>query len=321
MTCARSINNRNGNQDEADSVKPWRTIGAVLLAGVSGASMAHADTVKPLADVARYFGPGDYPAEAIRDRQEGLVVARLWIDETGKVASCTTVSSSGSSALDQQTCRIALEKMTFTPATDRRGKPVPAPYKLPVRWVLPRAPVETNSRAAGLRGDPAQFFGSDDYPAEALRAVQEGRVVAKLWIDAKGKVASCTVVGSSGSAALDAQTCRIALDKVTFTPATDEQGKPIAATYTLPVRWVLPRGPVEAGTIPKDQVVQVTVSVDAAGQIVACNTTATPPLPVQQQPCDVFPVGKESEFHWMRDGKPVGGTVVQTLRRQVSIDP
>lgn len=177
------------------------------------------------------------------------------------------------------------------------------------------------AREVGLRGNPGQFFGPDDYPVEALRAFQEGRVVAKLWIDDTGKVASCSVAISSGSPSLDQQTCRIALDKVTFTPATDSKGRTIAASYMLPVRWVLPRGPVEANKVPKDQTVQVTLSMDATGRVVACNSTATPPLPVQYRPCDNVPVGKMMDMHWIRDGKPVGGTIVKTERQQITIDP
>lgn len=177
------------------------------------------------------------------------------------------------------------------------------------------------AKAAGLRGDPGRFFGPDDYPVDALRAGEQGRVVASLWIDTAGKVASCTVTGSSGSASLDQATCRIALDKVTFTPATDRKGHALASRYTLPVRWILPSGGDPAPEAPTDAALDVTISVDAMGLVVACNSTATPPLPVQVQPCAEFPVGKPSRIRWSRDGKPVGGTVTRTIRQHVTLDP
>ncbi len=99
------------------------------------------------------------------------------------------------------------------------------------------------------------------------------------------------------------------------------RGQPIVAQYTLPVRWVLPRGPIEVAKVPPDQIVEITVSVDATGQVVACNATATPPMASQFQPCIGYPVGKETEFRWVRDGKPVGGTVIRTMRQRVTIDP
>lgn len=173
-------------------------------------------------------------------------------------------------------------------------------------------------KAAGLKGDPGQFFGADDYPTEAISASEQGRVIAKLWIDATGKVVSCTVTVSSGSVSLDRTTCKIALEKVSFTPATDRRGRPVAAAYTLPVRWVLP---TDAPSAPADAVVEMTVSIDSAGEVLACNHTATPSLPRQTDPCAEYPVGKTSTIRWTRGDRPVGGTLVRTYRQRITLDP
>jgi TonB family protein len=86
------------------------------------------------------------------------------------------------------------------------------------------------------------FFGADAYPAAAIRARQQGRVVARLRVDETGKVIACSIDVSSDSEALDQTTCAIARGKFHYKPATDDRGHAVAATVTLPVRWSLPEG-------------------------------------------------------------------------------
>jgi periplasmic protein TonB len=56
-----------------------------------------------------------------------------------------------------------------------------------------------------------------------------------------GRVSGCTVTTSSGNSDLDDATCRISKRSVRFSPAKDANGNPITSTYTLPVRWQLPK--------------------------------------------------------------------------------
>jgi protein TonB len=97
------------------------------------------------------------------------------------------------------------------------------------------------SKAAGLKGNPGQFFGPDAYPPSAQREGAEGRVVAKLTVGTDGRVTECVVTTSSNNRALDDTTCRIAKARVRFSPALDNAGNPITSSYTLPVRWQLPQ--------------------------------------------------------------------------------
>ncbi|HEU4961911.1 MAG TPA: energy transducer TonB [Sphingomonas sp.] len=104
----------------------------------------------------------------------------------------------------------------------------------------PAPPPPRISKAAGVRGNPGQYFGPDAYPPAAIRAGAQGRVVAKLTVGTNGRVTDCVVQTSSGNNDLDETTCRIARSRVRFTPAQDQNGNPIVSSYTLPVRWVLP---------------------------------------------------------------------------------
>jgi protein TonB len=105
---------------------------------------------------------------------------------------------------------------------------------------IPPPPTDKTLANARLRGNPGQFFGTDAYPVDAIRANREGRTVAKLAVDGGGTPVGCVVVVTSGSRSLDAATCSIALGKVRFSPARDGSGRPVPSSYTLPVRWVLP---------------------------------------------------------------------------------
>lgn len=91
----------------------------------------------------------------------------------------------------------------------------------------------------------ASLFGPDAYPPAAASMREEGMVVAALAIDAQGVVTGCHIVTSSKSTSLDAATCRIITGrKTSFSPARDAVGKPVAGSYDLKVRWVLPEAPL-----------------------------------------------------------------------------
>src|ERR1044072_5940983 len=52
------------------------------------------------------FSGDDYPADAMRNEDQGSVSVRLSIGTDGRVSGCSVSSSSGSRSLDNATCRI-----------------------------------------------------------------------------------------------------------------------------------------------------------------------------------------------------------------------
>ncbi len=74
------------------------------------------------ATLASYFSSADYPRKALKRREEGTVVFRIEVSATGRVSRCSVTRSSGSSALDETTCRLAAERLRFRPATDAAGR-------------------------------------------------------------------------------------------------------------------------------------------------------------------------------------------------------
>jgi protein TonB len=83
------------------------------------------------------FDDGDYPADAIRNEQQGTTAVSLTIGTDGRVSGCSVSASSGSSSLDSATCRVIRSRARFTPAKDQNGNPIQGTFSQRIRWVLP----------------------------------------------------------------------------------------------------------------------------------------------------------------------------------------
>lgn len=80
-----------------------------------------------------------------------------------------------------------------------------------------------------------------DYPDEAIRKNEQGTVAFRLDVGSDGKPTACSVLSSSGSATLDATTCRIMMERPRFQPARDAKGKPTTDQITSRITWRLPQ--------------------------------------------------------------------------------
>lgn len=117
----------------------------------------------------------------------------------------------------------------FIPTPAAPPAPPPAP---------PAAPVV--SKAAAAKGNPASWVTNDDYPPDAQRREESGRVGITFDVNAQGRVEGCRVTASSGSSSLDTATCRLVTRRGRYSPALDQSGSPIpGGTKTLNFRWVL----------------------------------------------------------------------------------
>ncbi|AHE54912.1 hypothetical protein NX02_16160 [Sphingomonas sanxanigenens DSM 19645 = NX02] len=75
-----------------------------------------------------------------------------------------------------------------------------------------------------------------DLPRKA-RARAAGSVLIHLAVGADGRVTGCSIARSSGDAALDAATCRLATRRFRYRPATDATGRAIADTAGWRQDW------------------------------------------------------------------------------------
>lgn len=93
---------------------------------------------KPKGNAGRWVTTNDYPSRALREEQEGVTTVRLSVDASGKVTGCAVTGSSGSSLLDDATCKNMQRRARFDPATDGEGKPVSGSYTQSVKWEIPQ---------------------------------------------------------------------------------------------------------------------------------------------------------------------------------------
>lgn len=102
------------------------------------------------------FSASDYPSEAIRNGEQGLVVVKLNVGVDGRVSGCTVEQSSGSVSLDEATCKIMTRRARFRPAHDAKGNAVPDTYTQKVNWAMPPDPTPITERRdfLTLRIDP-----------------------------------------------------------------------------------------------------------------------------------------------------------------------
>jgi|SRR4051812_10962361 TonB family protein len=104
-------------------------------------------------------------------------------------------------------------------------------------WKVWDSKLQQTSLKAGPSGDLRSLFSPDDYPAIAMMRNQSGHVAFVLLIDERGKVADCTVVTTSGIAALDAQSCAIVKLRGEFKPAIGLDGNPAKSSIYQEVVW------------------------------------------------------------------------------------
>jgi protein TonB len=115
--------------------------GALLAAEAAACEDSKAEVpARAKANLASLFSDQDYPAAALAAREQGEVAFALDIGANGRVTDCTVTRSSGSSALDDTTCRLITSRARFTPALDATGATVPDHLAGKIIWRLPPPP-------------------------------------------------------------------------------------------------------------------------------------------------------------------------------------
>ena len=100
--------------------------------------------VRPKADANRFSKllVDDYPAAAMRKKQEGDVTLSMCMSVDGRASDVKVIRSSGVDSLDEAAVK-GIPKLRFQPAKDSAGKPVAwcpptyPPYTMVLSWKLP----------------------------------------------------------------------------------------------------------------------------------------------------------------------------------------
>lgn len=77
-----------------------------------------------------------------------------------------------------------------------------------------------------------------DYPSALTQAGIGGTVGVRYVVETNGRVGRCDVTDSSGSAQLDALTCRLIQQRFRFDPSRDAEGRPVASTIVENHEWI-----------------------------------------------------------------------------------
>ena len=109
----------------------------------------------------------------------------------------------------------------------------------PVATPAPAPPATCPVKTVGGGEFMTSYFADADYPPEAAAAGQEGTVCFRVTIGTDGRVRACDIVVSSGSASLDATTCRLAAERFRFRPALSASGAAVEDHMVTMVTWRL----------------------------------------------------------------------------------
>lgn len=202
-----------------------------------------------------------YPADAIKNNQEGRVVLQFVVGADGKVRDIS-VMRSASPLLDAEAIRIVSQLSGFTAGTID-GKPVSVYYTLPIQFKLekdnakPKAATATKNdkkdkaprrQVVEAVDEAPQYPGGQmammdfliknmKYPEKAMKDGTEGRVVVQFTVDTKGNAINPQVMRSV-SPELDTEAIRIVSLLEGFTPGK-VNGQPASINYTLPISFKL----------------------------------------------------------------------------------
>jgi TonB family protein len=137
----------------------------------------------------------DYPPESVRLGEEGAVILRVSVSETGAVVDVQLHRSSGYPRLDEAAINIVRRRFRYTPARDAQGKPVAAVIHQGVKWTLEDSDAPTRQPIPGsCRDEPVttvdsehssrsrvtrrQLLIAEDGKIERILIVKRGR-----WVD------------------------------------------------------------------------------------------------------------------------------------------
>lgn len=157
-------------------IRIFLPLALAILAAAPAASAEPPPTApaRAKAQLAALFSDEDYPAEAVRNREQGAVAFRLSVGADGAATDCEVTGSSGSALLDSTTCSLLMARARFEPARDSKGGPTPDTYSGRIIWRLPEDEPPAPHPALVMwilcvGGEASKLVPGDAPPAEVAR--------------------------------------------------------------------------------------------------------------------------------------------------------
>lgn len=88
-------------------------------------------------NTASWVTPNDYPTEALRKEQGGLVIVVLGLNAAGMPEKCHVAVSSKVPVLDEQTCAVLMRRARYQTVSDASGNPIKTTTVESVHWLIP----------------------------------------------------------------------------------------------------------------------------------------------------------------------------------------
>ena len=146
---------------------------ALALLAAAPASAEPSKSARATANLVALFSDEDYPAAAVRNREQGPVAFSLAVGADGRPTACSVTESSGSAILDSTTCRLLMMRARFEPARDARGRPTSDTVVGRIIWRLPddlpAPPSALTLWVLCVGGEAAKLVPGDLPPAEVAR--------------------------------------------------------------------------------------------------------------------------------------------------------
>ena len=172
----------------------------------------------------------DFPPGLSRSERARKVVLAIESGSDGRVTDCRVDQTSGERLIDAESCRIMRTRAVLYRSALPNGR---------VRfWWYSRLSNESvAARGAPLLLMVGPLFRGADYPMVARQRNQSGTVGYRVEVSPTGRPLSCDIDSSSGSRALDDQSCALVMARAVFIPKTDGEGVRSAGTFHGVVTW------------------------------------------------------------------------------------
>jgi TonB family protein len=128
--------------------------------------------------IARY-----YPQRALKAREQGKVGFRLVVEPDGSLGSCEVTATSGSNALDNETCELIVRYARLTPVRNADGRAVRATQDGYINWRLPKHAPQLASAAASTGRDPDRIICRKSIKTGSLISRTKQCMSAKQWAE------------------------------------------------------------------------------------------------------------------------------------------
>jgi TonB family protein len=135
------------------------------------------------------------------------------------------------------------EVVTVRPGPMRKALSVLSDCKrsLLAHWGLDLAKLDAIAVPAEVKNKRQRTVNVNDYPEDALRKGQSGRVWVVWTIGVDGLPKDCRVVASSKVPSLDEAACKAILRHARYEPARASDGRPIESYGSRSVNWIFPK--------------------------------------------------------------------------------